>query len=131
MLEHADHGHRPERPEIVVITYLLHLEFPGGSCLHYVGSTLEREFARRMRSHASGYGTSRTAVHYHSGAEFWLVRTWRTRDRAREELLLKIADLSPYCHICSPALPLDGVQVRSMFRIDGAPRPQRNSLDLS
>lgn len=114
-----------------VIVYLLHLQFPAGSCLHYVGSTWSREFGRRMRSHASGYGTSRTKVYYDAGAEFWLVKTWQRQDRTLETLLLKQEDLKAYCDICSPRLPLPGTQVPPMFRIDGAPRPQRHSLDLA
>lgn len=113
-----------------VLIYLLHLQFPAGSCLHYVGSTWSREFSRRMRSHASGYGTSRTAVYYNAGAEFWLVKTWQRWSRDLERVLLKQADLSIYCPICSPPLPLPGAAVRTLFRIDGAPRPRQNSLSL-
>lgn len=131
MLKSAPDRHGTEAPMKGIVVYLLHLEFPGGSCLHYVGSTWAREFGRRMRSHASGYGTSRTAVHYHSGAEFWLVKTWNRKDRDLERLLLKQDDLKLYCELCSPRLPLPGAHVRPLFRIDGAARPQRNSLDLS
>lgn len=113
-----------------IVTYLLHLQFPAGSCLHYVGSTKRAEFRRRMRSHASGYGTSRTAVHFNAGAEFWLVKQWFSDDRTLEKLLLKQPDLSPYCAICSPRLPLPGADVAKTFRLDGAPRPVRSSLDL-
>lgn len=113
-----------------MIIYLLHLQFPGGSCLHYVGSTHNREFGRRMRSHASGYGTSRTNVYYNAGAEFWLVKTWQREGRDLERLLLRQPDMRTYCSICSPPLPLPGANVRTMFRLEGAPRPKIASLSF-
>ena len=113
------------------IIYLLHCEFGNGTCSHYVGSTLEREFRRRMRSHAGGYGTTRTGAIYTAQAEMFLVKTWRRPTRLAERVLQRHAELSTFCPVCSPPIPLPGTVVPPTFRLVGAPPAKVASLSLA
>ena len=115
----------------VFIIYLLHADYPNNTCTHYVGSTLEREFRRRMRSHASGYGTTRTGVIYNHQGEVHLVRTWKRPTRFLEQVLHRHAELPTFCSICSPPLPFPGTVVPKTFRLVGAPPVQIASLSLA
>jgi len=121
----------PGQIDPIYVVYLLHVEFSNNACTHYVGSTLEREFRRRMRSHASGYGTTRTGAIYEAHGELHLVKTWRTGSRDKERLLLRHPEVSRFCSICSPPLPFPGTVVPPTFRLAGAPPARVASLSLA
>ena len=132
MRQSPTHRHRTEAPQLLMfIIYLLHCEFGNGTCSHYVGSTLEREFRRRMRSHAGGYGTTRTGAIYEAHAEIYLAKKWHRPSRFAERVLQRHPDVAKFCPICSPPLPLPGTVVPPTFRLAGAPPPQLASLSLA
>jgi len=110
--------------------YLLHIDYPDGTCDHYCGSTKAGEFRRRMRAHASGYGTTRTKAMYDKRPTMFLVRTWQRDNRTWEKTLHRQNDHAPWCSICSPWLAPLLSAVPAPFRLDGAEPPRIASLSL-
>ncbi len=87
--------------------YLLHFTDREGDASHYVGITTADRLDDRMREHASGRGSRRTAALLARTGAFHLTRLIKTYNQAVEQVWISLGPrVARHCPLCRGKPPL-------------------------